>query len=81
MSDLTRERLWFQCKLTLLWLNFILFHVVAEPDLLKSLKTDAAAEGEDWRAWVFGQLGPATEDWELSEILDQAIDEARAGKN
>lgn len=78
VSDLTRERLGFQCKLSLLWLHFMQFNVVVQPDLLQALKADAEAEGDDWRDWVFGQLGPATEDWKLSEVIDQAIDEARS---
>ncbi len=78
VSDLTRERLWFQCKLSLLWLHFMLFNVVVQPDLLQALKADAEEAGDDWRDWIFGQLGPATEDWKLAEVLDQAIDEAKA---
>ena len=80
MTDLTRERLGFQCKLSLFWLHFMLFNVVAQPDMLKILQAEAEAEGDDWRDWIFGQLGPATEDWRLSEVIDQAIGEARALK-
>jgi hypothetical protein len=76
VSDLSRERLWFQCKLSLLWLHFMQINVVVQPDLLQALKADAEEAGDDWRDWVFGQLGPATEDWKLAEVLDQAIDEA-----
>ena len=56
----------------------MLFNVVVQPDLLQALKADADEAGDDWRDWIFGQLGPATEDWKLAEVLDQAIDEAKA---
>ena len=80
VTDLTRERLGFQCKLSLFWLHFMLFNVVAQPNMLKILQAEAEAEGDDWRDWIFGQLGLATEDWRLSEVIDQAIGEARALK-
>lgn len=37
ISDLTRERLGFQCKIILLWLYFTLFNLVVQPDLLQAL--------------------------------------------
>jgi hypothetical protein len=78
--DLTKDRFWFQCKLSLLWLHFMYFKVVAEPEMLQTLKVEAQEYGEDWREWVFGMLGSATEDWQLVAILDQAIEETPTGK-
>jgi hypothetical protein len=80
VSDLTKQRFWFQCKLSLLWLYFMDFNTVAEPGLLQSLQAEAQIEGVDWRGWIFGQLGPVTADWKMAEILDQAIEEARTGQ-
>ncbi len=80
VTDLTRERLWFQCRLSLLWLHFMLFNVAAMPDLQQIMQAEAETAGDDWRDWIFGQLGPATEDWKQAEAIDQAIEEAKAGQ-
>jgi hypothetical protein len=77
VNDLTKQRFWFQCKLSLLWHCFMNFNVVVQPGMLQSLEAEADEAGEDWREWVFGQLGTAIEDWKLAETLDHAIEEAR----
>ena len=76
VTDLKKDRLWFQCKLGLMWLILMYLRTVAEPDLLNMLKDEADEAGERWQDWVFGQLGSAIDDWKLSEVLDQAISEA-----
>jgi hypothetical protein len=53
-------------------------NTVAEPGLRQSLEAEALAEGEDWRDWAFGQLDAVTQDWQLAEVLDQAIVEGQA---
>ena len=75
--DLSRERFWFQCKLSLLWHHYINLATVLEPAMLETLKIDSQEYGEDWREWIFTRVGSATEDWQLADILDQAIEEAR----
>ncbi len=39
------------------------------------LLAEIEAAGEELRGWIFDPLEAATEDWNLSEVLDQAIDE------
>ncbi len=78
--DLSRDRFWFQCKLGLMWLILMHFRTVAEPDLLQTLKAEAEAAGDTWQEWVFEQLGPAITDWQLSDVLDQAIAEVKQTK-
>lgn len=53
------------------------FNVVVQPGMLQSLEAEAYKAGENWREWVFGQLGTAIEDWKRAETLDQAFEEAR----
>jgi hypothetical protein len=77
VTDLSRERFWFQCKLALMWLIVMHFRTVAEPELLQKYKNEADEAGENWQDWIFGQLGAAIDDWEISNVLDQAISEAR----
>jgi hypothetical protein len=78
VTDLSRERLWFQCKLALIWLIMMHFRTVAEPDLLQIFKDEADEAGENWEDWIFGQLGSTIEDWDLCGVLDQAIAEGRS---
>ena len=75
--DLTRERFGFQCRLSILWLLFMNLNLVARDDMVEIAKSEAEESGEDWRDWVFGVVDEAVVDWQLSEILDQAIAEAR----
>jgi hypothetical protein len=76
VADVSLERLWFQCKLSLMWLILMYFRTVAEPDLLQRLKDEADAAGDKWQDWVFGHLGPAISDWDMHAVVDQAIAEA-----
>ena len=76
--DLTRERFWFHCRLSLLWYCFMEFNVVANPDLLKSLQEEAAAEGEEWREWLFSGIDAAICDWRLGDAIEQAVEEGCA---
>jgi hypothetical protein len=78
VSDLSRERFNFQCRLCLLWLIIMNFRMITNADMLEKLKLEAEEANEDWRQWVFGQLGPVIEDWGLSEAIDQAVVEARS---
>jgi hypothetical protein len=80
VHDLTKERLWFQCKLSHLARIFSVFNVAADPGMRQTLKAEAQEQGEDWQENIFGRIGAATEDWKLADILDQAIEEARTGK-
>lgn len=75
VSDLTRERFWFQCKLSLLWIFFMFFKMLAQPDMRQTLLAEIEAAGEELKDWIFDPLEAVTEDWKLTEILDQAIDE------
>jgi hypothetical protein len=52
--------------------------MITNADMLEKLKLEAEQANEDWRQWVFGQLGPVIEDWRLSEAIDQAVVEARS---
>ena len=77
VTDLGPERFWFQCKLSLIWLILMHFRTLAIADLFAALKQEAEDSGEAWQDWVFGQLGAAIDDWQMSEVLDQAIAEGR----
>lgn len=79
ISDLTRERFWFQCRLSLLWVYFMFFTMLSQPAMRKGLEAEAEAAGDDLRDWIFEPLEAVTGDWKLTQAIDQAIEEARDG--
>ncbi len=78
VADLSRERFDFQCRLSLVWVVYMFFNILAQPDMRQQLLTEIEAEGDDLREWIFAPLEAAAQDWNLPAILDQAIAEARA---
>jgi len=78
VTDFSREKLWFQCKLSLMWLILMNFRTIANPDLLKIMKAEADESEENWQDWVFGLFGPTIEDWDLSGVIDQVVKQSRS---
>lgn len=81
VTDLSRDRFWFQCRLSLLWIYYMFFTMLSQPDMSKTLQAEIESAGDDLSEWIFAPLEAATEDWKLHEVLDQAIAESRSGKN
>ena len=76
VSDLTRERFDFQCRLSLIWIAYVFFNLLAQPDMTKTLNAEMEAAGENLRDWILEPLEVVTADWNLADALDQAIHEA-----
>ncbi|MEM7564309.1 MAG: hypothetical protein AAF353_14845, partial [Pseudomonadota bacterium] len=76
IDEINRDRFWFQCRLCLIWIILMNFRTVANPDLRKTLQAEADEYGENWQDWIFGELGPVIQDWELDAAIDQAIKES-----
>ncbi len=77
VTGTSREELWFQCKLSLMWLILMDFRSITDPDLLKIMQAEAEADNESWQDWIFGLFGPTIEDWDLSGIIGQAVKQAK----
>ena len=78
VRDLTRERFWFQCNLSLLWVYFMFFTMLSQEDMRLKLLAEIEEAGDDLAEWIFDPLAAVTEDWQLSKIIEQAVAEARS---
>jgi hypothetical protein len=76
VTNISRERFWFQCRLSLIWLIQMGFRTITNPDLLKILQAEADEAEENWQDWIFGLYGPTIEDWNLSAVIDEAVRES-----
>ncbi|MCP4390894.1 MAG: DUF1679 domain-containing protein, partial [Gammaproteobacteria bacterium] len=56
ITDLTRERFLFQCRLSLVWVYFMFFNMIAQPDMHQAMQAEIDAEGENIRSWIFEPL-------------------------
>ena len=78
ITDLARDRFAFQCRLSLLWVYFMFFTMLSQSDMRKALIAEVEEAGDDLREWIFEPLEAVTDDWNLLQAIDQAIDEAKA---
>jgi hypothetical protein len=78
VTGISRDQLWFQCKLSLMWVIVMNFRTITDPDLLQILQAEADEDEENWQDWIFGLFGPTIEDWDFSGAIDQAIKQAES---
>ena len=78
IQGLSRQRFWFQCRLSLLWIYFMFFTLLSQPDMRETLEAEIQAAGSSLDDWILAPLAAVTEDWKLAEAIDQAVAEVRS---